>query len=76
MVPFGLNIWRWYDGSPLNYTNWRDGEPNKCCGLDVSCVLVNYHKSDGKWDDAGCNEIWRNNQHFVCKQSATYKYEF
>ena len=23
------NVWKWADGSPLNFKNWEDGEPDK-----------------------------------------------
>ena len=37
------------DGSPILFTNWASGEPNK---PDEECLMM---FSDGKWNDAGCD---------------------
>ncbi|VDK37040.1 unnamed protein product, partial [Anisakis simplex] len=27
--------WKWTNGQPVKYFNWRTGQPNACCGYDV-----------------------------------------
>ncbi|VDN01696.1 unnamed protein product [Thelazia callipaeda] len=57
----------WSDNTELNYTNWRKGEPNGCCGTDVKCALVNFNQlSNGHWDDVDCNTV--RSTKFVCKK--------
>uniref|UniRef100_A0A0M3IJV6 C-type lectin domain-containing protein n=1 Tax=Ascaris lumbricoides TaxID=6252 RepID=A0A0M3IJV6_ASCLU len=76
MYWIGLNKfsgkWEWEDGTTLNYTNWREGEPNECCGNPPACVIVNYKNDIGKWDDGSCRYRIRpfRMQSFVCKKSA------
>ena len=50
--------WRWYDGSPWTWDNWRAGEPN---GETAANCLQMY--SGGKWDDFYCTATNR----FVCQ---------
>ncbi|KHN82357.1 Aggrecan core protein, partial [Toxocara canis] len=62
----GLNLvfgaWVRPNGQPTPFTNWRPTQPDRCCGRNVTCVLVNYANQLGQWDDAGCETIWRNPQ--------------
>ncbi|CAG0903732.1 unnamed protein product [Cyprideis torosa] len=51
----------WSDGSPREYTNWFDNEPDNSGGIQ-DCVNMNYPGDGGglpaygeKWDDADCN---------------------
>lgn len=51
----------WYDGTPLNYTFWRVGQPNtdhEKCGM--------MHYLGGAWDDIYCNAIM---DFFFCKST-------
>ncbi|XP_045680096.1 low affinity immunoglobulin epsilon Fc receptor isoform X1 [Phyllostomus hastatus] len=41
----------WMDGSPLEYSNWRPGEPNNG-GEGEDCVMM---LGLGQWNDAFCN---------------------
>ena len=43
--PFGG--WAWVTGEPLDYTNWRAGEPNDAGGEDYGQIY-----DDGTWNDA------------------------
>uniref|UniRef100_A0A3Q1GW30 Mannose receptor, C type 1b n=1 Tax=Acanthochromis polyacanthus TaxID=80966 RepID=A0A3Q1GW30_9TELE len=48
----------WSDGSPLNFQNWEDGEPNNKNGVE-SCVEFKayYWKASGSWNDVHCEKI-------------------
>jgi hypothetical protein len=50
----------WVDGTPLNYTNWRGGEPNNTGGED--CVEANKNG----WNDVGCE---RSKWPFICESN-------
>nr|AZJ17288.1 C-type lectin-4 [Toxocara cati] len=60
--------WVWTNGSPMIFSNWRANEPDGCCFTNVTCTLVNYANPYGQWDDAGCGNVWRNPQGFICKK--------
>ena len=49
---------QWSDGTPVGYTNWRQGEPSHS---SENCV--EYGRSDGKWNDLTCNTVMS----FICK---------
>ena len=55
----------WVDGSPLQYTNWRPGEPSTrgLAGNDENCVEV--FLSDGLWNDENCNS----KRAFICEKT-------
>ena len=46
--------WAWSDGTPVDYTNWRDGEPNDSGGGE-DCVLL-VPRDEGKWNDGACSD--------------------
>ncbi|XP_042638610.1 low affinity immunoglobulin epsilon Fc receptor [Orycteropus afer afer] len=55
----------WLDGSPVDYSNWRPGEPNNQDPGENCMMMVG---SSGQWNDAFCRsqlEGW------VCQQLAT-----
>ena len=57
----------WLDGTPLDFVNWEDKQPDDHFGQD--CVRMPHpdHKSNAKWDDADCSD-----QHnFICMTPAT-----
>lgn len=41
--------WAWISGDPLNWTNWREGQPD---GDDRDCAYVSNHSFE--WCDYGC----------------------
>lgn len=65
----GSLVWKWVDGTNVNYTYWTPGEPNgspycdtsDCCG-DLWYANDGYH--DGHWDDFTCSHPFR----FVCQK--------
>ncbi|MCZ7644597.1 MAG: tandem-95 repeat protein [Planctomycetota bacterium] len=38
--------WKWITGEPVNYTNWRSGEPNNSGNEDHANI-----EADGRWND-------------------------
>ena len=52
----------WVDNSPVNYVNWRDGEPNDHTGYE-NCIEM--QTRSGQWNDLPCT-IWRQ---FMCKKN-------
>ncbi|XP_064595387.1 macrophage mannose receptor 1-like isoform X2 [Liolophura sinensis] len=55
----GENGYNWTDGSPLNFINWYQNEPNDAYGQQ-SCVQM---IRDGFWQDNNCGYLKR----FICK---------
>jgi hypothetical protein len=47
-------VWKWSDGSCLDYTNWQTGEPNDHQGED--CVHYFIHHPDEVWNDKACGD--------------------
>ncbi|XP_068444184.1 C-type isolectin Sp-CL4-like [Clinocottus analis] len=47
------DVFKYPDGSELEYTNWHTGEPNNVKQLHT-CIEANFRKW-GKWNDAGCS---------------------
>lgn len=63
-------IWRWPNGTAATYTNWKPGQPDGCCGSDVTCAVADYDNLLGQWDDTDCN-IWKIGSKgfgFVCQK--------
>ncbi|XP_077912381.1 low affinity immunoglobulin epsilon Fc receptor isoform X2 [Halichoerus grypus] len=54
----------WMDQGPLNYSNWRPGEPNNG-GQGEDCVMM---QGSGEWNDAFCGSRLDG---WVCDQLAT-----
>lgn len=52
---------RWNDGTPWNYSNWKRGEPNLMF-RNEDCLEMNY-KNAGKWNDVRCYQ----KKPFVCQ---------
>lgn len=51
----------WNDLSPLDYTNWRPGEPNNA-GSGEDCVQA-YDDETFGWNDDGCGKLFK----FICE---------
>jgi hypothetical protein len=47
--------WVWLTGEPMDYENWREGEPNDSGGED--CMIVE-GENGGLWDDRGCDDLY------------------
>lgn len=70
--------WQWTDGTPIDYTHWRPGEPNYDGGrTGQSCgQIYSDWESDiiqamslGQWNDWLCNTTMRA---FVCKKESHF----
>ncbi len=42
--------WRWWDGTPLEFTRWDEGEPNNAGEQDCLHIRAN----GGRWNDRNC----------------------
>ena len=52
--------WRWDNGEPLTYTNWKYQEPRDISNGDKDYVFLNY---SGKWEDINTgNPLWHSIQ--------------
>ncbi|XP_070535739.1 macrophage mannose receptor 1-like [Ptychodera flava] len=55
----GAGGFRWMDNSPIQYTNWEQGEPSS---VDEECTAVS--RFNGRWRDLRCNS---QRMGYICK---------
>ena len=65
--PKKSNKFEWSDGTPVDYENWYEGEPNNM-GKDENCVATMGKPKYGEpgryqWNDSDCKRKYK----FVCK---------
>nr|ADM49197.1 C-type lectin [Ascaris suum] len=55
-------------GVAATFNNWRRGQPDGCCGRNVSCIVAGYRGLPGaQWDDTGCDRPPRGLDGYFCR---------
>ncbi|KAH7715728.1 Protein CLEC-51 [Aphelenchoides avenae] len=67
--PLGIGLWEWTDGTPMDYENWADGEPQ--AGKQCVAVVTKYgaHEWDPVWHTVDCDDDSQTYS-FICQTDA------
>uniref|UniRef100_A0A8C6TD72 C-type lectin domain-containing protein n=1 Tax=Neogobius melanostomus TaxID=47308 RepID=A0A8C6TD72_9GOBI len=60
--------WMWTDGSPWDYTNWADGEPNNLGGNEDSLEIYAHGSADTLWND----NLSSRKKGYICAKDAIH----
>ena len=58
--PGNRTSWVWSDGTPWDFTNWAQGQPDDSNGNEGHLPVAERHK----WNDRPCSDV----RTFVCKK--------